>query len=300
MKRIQVRCVIWALALCGVFGAITGSRAQVLRRLTGQNVQPVFEGWERNADGTFNLVFGYLNRNYEEQPEIPIGPANTIEPGGPDRDQPTYFYPRRQMFAFKVRVPADWGDKRLVWTLTLHGRTDKANGWLNPEYQLTEAVYAANRGGGSESGADDNLPPTAEINGGAQRTIAQGESVSLTLFARDDGRPAPRLSPARPRAATSIPSPNPTYAANTPQAQAIVRPSREGLSVTWIHYRGAGQVTFSPMSQLVKGGNVTTIATFHEPGTHVIRAYADDGVYTTPVDVTVVVKPGAASSEAPR
>ena len=33
----------------------------------GQNVQPVFEGWERNGDGSFNMLFGYLNRNYEEQ-----------------------------------------------------------------------------------------------------------------------------------------------------------------------------------------------------------------------------------------
>ncbi len=39
------------------------STAQVQYR-RGQNVQPVFEGWERNDDGSFNLVFGYLNRNY--------------------------------------------------------------------------------------------------------------------------------------------------------------------------------------------------------------------------------------------
>ncbi len=32
--------------------------AQV-RHFTGQDVAPVFEGWERNADGSFNMVFGY-------------------------------------------------------------------------------------------------------------------------------------------------------------------------------------------------------------------------------------------------
>ena len=44
----------------------------------GQNVQPVFEGWERNGDGSFTMVFGYLNRNYEEQPVIPVGPNNVL------------------------------------------------------------------------------------------------------------------------------------------------------------------------------------------------------------------------------
>src|SRR5690349_2458858 len=61
---------------------------------SGQDVQPIFEGWSRNPDGTFAMHFGYLNRNYVEEPSIPVGPANSIEPGGPDRGQPTYFYPR--------------------------------------------------------------------------------------------------------------------------------------------------------------------------------------------------------------
>ena len=61
---------------------------------SGLNVVPSFEGWEKNADGTFNLVFGYLNRNYDEIVDIPIGPNNSIEPGGPDRGQPTHFFPR--------------------------------------------------------------------------------------------------------------------------------------------------------------------------------------------------------------
>ena len=79
-------------------------------------------------DGTYDLTFGYLNRNYEEQPEIPIGPDNSFSPGAPDRGQPTHFYPRRQQFMFKIRVPADFGKQELTWTLTRGGRTDKAVG----------------------------------------------------------------------------------------------------------------------------------------------------------------------------
>jgi hypothetical protein len=49
------------------------------------------------------------------------------------------------------------------------------------------------------------------------------------------------------------------------------------------------------MSQLVENGKAATTVSFSEPGTHVIRGYADDGVYTTPADVTVIVKSGATS-----
>ena len=50
----------------------------------GQEVVPAYEGWEQNDDGSFNLVFGTMNRNWEEELHIPIGPDNQIEPGGPD------------------------------------------------------------------------------------------------------------------------------------------------------------------------------------------------------------------------
>ena len=57
----------------------------------GQNIAPVFEGWEKNPDGSFNMVFGFFNRNCEEVLHIPIGTDNSIEPGGPDHGQPTRF-----------------------------------------------------------------------------------------------------------------------------------------------------------------------------------------------------------------
>src|SRR5512138_2259612 len=63
---------------------------------SGQDIQPYFEGWIRNKDGSFDMVFGYLNRNWQEELPIPAGPDNMVEPGGPDRGQPTYFLPRRQ------------------------------------------------------------------------------------------------------------------------------------------------------------------------------------------------------------
>ena len=83
---------------------------------TGQNVAPTFEGWEHNPDGTYSLVFGYLNRNYEEELDIQIGPAEFDFHGARDvrrsRAADTHSYPRRQRFLFKVVVPSSLGIRR--------------------------------------------------------------------------------------------------------------------------------------------------------------------------------------------
>src|SRR6516225_3963971 len=100
-SRMQREVMLALLLFCS-----NRANAQV-KYASDQNVVPVFEGWEQNADGTFNMVFGYMNRNYEEEVDIPIGQNNKIEPGDHDRGQPTHFYPRRQEYVFKVKVPGD-------------------------------------------------------------------------------------------------------------------------------------------------------------------------------------------------
>src|SRR5436309_15102061 len=55
---------------------------------SGQNVSRAFEGWEQNADGSFNFLFGYMNRNWQEEIDVPVGSDNGIEPGGLDPGQP--------------------------------------------------------------------------------------------------------------------------------------------------------------------------------------------------------------------
>src|SRR5439155_27053965 len=91
---------------------------------SGQNVSPAYEGWEQNGDGSFNFLFGYMNRNWEEEIDVAVGPDNDIQPGGPDRGQPTRFLPRRNRFVFRVRVPADFGSREMIWTLTTKGKTE--------------------------------------------------------------------------------------------------------------------------------------------------------------------------------
>jgi hypothetical protein len=275
------RAVAAALALMALPSALELS-AQI-RYATGQNVVPVFEGWERNSDGSFSFVFGYMNRNYEEELDVPVGPDNAIEPAGSagvDQGQPAHFYPRRQQYVFKVRVPADWGKRDLIWTLTSHGKTEKAFATLMPTWEIDVGTYQQNRGGPGELGEEDD-PPTIRIEGSAERTLSAGSSLAIDAFVLDDGRPS-----ARPSQSGSNPR------VEGPLTQAVVRLDRGvRLGVIWVVYRGdARAVTFEPRKIPVVDGKASTKISIASPGRYVLRAYADDGIFVSAADVSVTVK----------
>src|SRR5580658_8946219 len=81
---------------------------------SGQSVTAAFEGWFPNADGTSSILFGYLNRNARQELDIPVGPGNKIEPGGPDQGQPTHFLTGRQWGVFTTTVPKDFGSAKII------------------------------------------------------------------------------------------------------------------------------------------------------------------------------------------
>jgi hypothetical protein len=233
----------------------------------GQDVVPVYEGWRPNPDGTFTLYFGYMNRNYQEQLDIALGPDNNFDPGS-DRGQPTHFYPRRQFFVFKVVVPKDWGlDRRVVWTLSIRGKTNTAKGWLQPDWEINDEVMMQNLGvGGSDA---ENESPV--VTGAGPQAITLPNTVTLTATTQDDGRP-------RPRGRRSPDEGN---------------GQSEGLSIRWIHYRGPGPVTFGPATRAGGDGKPvtsSTAASFKTPGVYVLRAIASDGALEAFHDVTVTVK----------
>ena len=105
MTRLTKLTFALALGLAVLLASLPAVNAQIASP-RGQNIAPAFEGWQENEDGSFNLLFGYFNRNWAEELHVAVGLNNRIEPGGPDYGQPTYFYPRRNRFIFKVRVPA--------------------------------------------------------------------------------------------------------------------------------------------------------------------------------------------------
>ena len=319
MTRGTPRALVCALAPLLALAAGTWASAQI-RYDRGQNVAPVFEGWERNLDGTFTMVFGYLNRNYEEMPHAPIGPNNAFEPGPADRGQPTRFYTRRQQFVFRVQVPADWGEKDLIWTLTSNGRTDQAFASLWPSWEIDDGVIRANRGMGARGAPADNQRPSIILPGGTDLTLTLPDTLTLTAVVGDDGIPGPRPrrnqappatdndddpdsdddddddARAARRAAQQAAAARRRARRRHPTNQAVVKArvaGETGLGLTWVHYRGPGAVTFDPMSMSVeggRGGEVVTTVSFTERGTYVLRGYADDSINTTPIDVTVTVR----------
>jgi hypothetical protein len=257
----------------------------------GKSVQPFFEGWQPMPDGHIAMWFGYLNLNYDEQPDAAIGANNKFDLKD-DLGQPTHFYPRRHWFVFKVDLPKDWDkEKRLVWTLTVNGITSKANGWLQPEWQVDEGVMQMNIGPGGAPPVDPpNTAPKVTVS--AEQTAQVGKPLALKASATDDGIPKPRNranvagrdtgnGPARP--------PLPPGAAPPPRAQL-------GLRIRWELYRApvdGAQVDFEPESTRpvtgAQSAELATQATFSAPGTYWLRAVASDGMLETPSDVKVTV-----------
>ena len=193
---------------------------------------------------------------------------------------------------FKVRVPKDWGQKDLIWTLASHGKTEKAFGTLAPVWEIDTSVYQQNRGGPGELHEED-AAPTIALVGSAQRTVGVGQPLALDVMVSDDAHPTPRPSRSG--------SGNPVAAAGTnvipprqnPLTQAIVRlDPNVRLGVTWVVHRRStpAAVEFSPQHVAVAAGKASTSVKFTQPGTYTLRGYADDGVLLTSTDVVVTVK----------
>jgi hypothetical protein len=168
--------------------------AQSLSYTSGQIAVPAYEGWEEDSDGARYFLFGYMNRNWEEEIDVPIGPDNTFDIGGADQGQPTHFLPRRNRFVFRVRVPKGFTEtNELIWTLTTKGKTEKAWASLRADYKIDDVVKASETGalGAGTSGPTvrSNKPPVVKLEGATTRTVKVGEPLSLVVTLTDDGIP---------------------------------------------------------------------------------------------------------------
>jgi hypothetical protein len=263
-----------------------------IRFNSGQPVVPIYEGWERVADGSFNMVFGYLNRNHVEEVNLPVGAKNNFEPGPADRGQPTYFYPRENHFLFKVSVPKDWDRKKeLVWTITANGKAEVARATLLDVWEIDRKVEVSNNGGvqiTNEIIAQDS-PPVVKI-GPIARPRA-GTPITITAAVEDDGIPPPAAKPRAPRQLEPTLRGAPPSPVNVP-LPARPRPVPGAVSVLWQVYRGPGAVTFDPDGYVkVADGKVEVKATFSKPGTYTLRAFGHDSLLRAPYDVVVNVEP---------
>ncbi len=286
----------------------------------GQNVSPAFEGWEKNDDGSFSLVFGYMNRNWLEELDVPVGPDNTISPGPADQGQPTHFRPRRNRFVFKVRVPHNFGDQEMVWTLTTKGQTEYAYGSLGIDYRLDNIVIASETGalgiGSSDAETRANTPPVLTVEGESVRRVAVGQPVTLVAVMEDDGLEAAieRSRAAAERAAESESESDGPPTLSERQLRPPVRITvykRVAHHLAWFVLRGEGEVTFDPPQvktwedtrtganspwaplwsspPVPEDGRWEVTVTFDRPGTYILRGRADDGALYHDQDVTIIV-----------
>src|SRR5262245_62008073 len=266
---------------------------------------PALEGWGPHKDGANVILLGYFNRNKEQEIDIPIGPNNKIEPGGPDYGQPTHFETGRKYGVFAIQVPKDFGTKKLTWTITANGQTSTVSFWLNPPYWVDFFKNTAN----------ENEPPVMKFaeNGptmtGPPRGIAANltgspwKPVELKFWAADKpakssgseaGRGAGRGRGDGDAARGRGRGPDPSVAIIGGQVITGRGPAGGGgggrgntppadIRVSWHKHRGPGDVTYDTDEiRLMNKGDANlfleakTNAYFSEPGEYILRAQIND------------------------
>ena len=249
----------------GLLAAAAWSQSLPLepRHEAGASVTGAFEGWFKNPDGTFSLLLGYFNRNTSQELDIPIGPENRIEPGGPDRGQPTHFLPGRGWGMFAVKVPADFCDNKITWTIVANGQNTVIPASLKPDYEISPFEEAAVGNMPPVIGFEEHGPTVQGPRGLiVERSVQFGSPLTITAWVSDDAKLT---------------------------TSSGARPKNLGPPVTlrWSKYRGPGTVTFTKeRPEVVKvdrkdvalafSGKATTSVTFSEPGDYMLHLTAND------------------------
>jgi hypothetical protein len=232
----------------------------------GTSITAAYEGWYDNADGTHTFLVGYYNRNIKQSMDIPIGPNNHIDPGGPDMGQPTHFLPGRQTGVFSITVPKSFTtDQKLTWTIVANGEAMMIPLRMNVAYNVSPFT-------GLEIG---NTPPVirlfdekaapvqgpvAFISKAIARTASVSSGLVIPLWADDDAK----------------------YSSGTNAPFTTPRPP---VSISWAMFRGPADVKFdSTKLETLKGGKVeepysgkmTTTAKFTAPGEYYLEVTGND------------------------
>ena len=234
----------------------------------GASITGAFEGWYANPDGSRTFLVGYLNRNADQALDVPIGPNNRIEPGGPDLGQPTHFLPGRRHGMFSIVVPREFTspEQRLTWTIVANGQTTVIPIRLHQDYVVSPFADVAVKNTPPvvrfEEGGAPMQGPVALLSAAPARRASRQSPMPLTVFASDDAK----------------------YASGT---MAVPVKPPPPVRLLWSMYRGPGRVMFDnaqPPVETLSGGAVNvpfsgramTTARFSEPGEYVLHVTAMD------------------------
>ncbi len=167
---------------------------------------------------------------------------------------------------FVIKVPRDFGDNKLTWTIVANGQTTTIPASLKPDYEISPFQEAAVGNTPpvirfDEHGPEAQGPRTVT----AERSAKVGTPLTLTVWASDDAK-----------LTSSSGAPSRTLDLNAP------------VTLRWSKYRGPGTVTFAPERPKVEkserkdagalafSGKATTTLTFSEPGQYVVHVTAND------------------------
>jgi hypothetical protein len=176
---------------------------------------------------------------------------------------------------FTIRVPKDFGAKKLAWTIVSNGQTNVITMHTKPEW-IVEPF---------EDPASKNTPPVLKfaadglglagppVGVAAAYTATVGVPLTLTVWATDEGPkinvPEPTTGRGRGRG---------DAAAAAAAAAGFTPPPP--IAVSWSVMRGAAAaVKFDdakPKVDVEHGGKTVVTATFAEPGEYLLRAQGND------------------------
>jgi len=258
---------LWAAGAIAGGLLLSGQQIPEPRKQFGGSATGAFEGWFTNQDGSRGFLVGYFNRNTQQELDIPIGPNNQIEPGGPDMGQPTHFLPGRQWGMFVVPVPKGFTPQdKFTWTLLVNGQVTTIPLRLNPDYVISPFSEIAVSNTPPVIRFEQNGPtiqgPVATLAKAPSRTASLSAPLALTLWVTDDMK----------------------YTTGTSAPLATPRPP---VTLTWSKYRGPGAVTFDMAKPSVEklppgsdnaafSGKATTSVKFGESGDYVLHVIAND------------------------
>ena len=159
---------------------------------------PLSKGWYYDKDGSQRLLVGYFNRNTKQEFDIPggrtIASSRAVRIGASRRIS----IPGRHWGLFTIKLPKDFGEKKLTWTIV-------ANGFTNTITLHTKADYIVEP---FEDAANKNTPPVIKfsrqpgLHGPADwrsrrsYTATVGTPLPLTVWATDEG---PKINIPEPR-----------------------------------------------------------------------------------------------------
>jgi hypothetical protein len=220
-----------------------------------QPIYPAYDGFLKNADGTYTLAFGYFSHNGEDVTIAP-GPDNLFTPEPGDRQQPVVFKPGHWRFQCVMVVSAEAAPS-VRWKVTYAGMTTgTSERMLQSNWNLVEGAAELGRIDfkTAAKGVCLNRAPTVRLLGKTARkgevTIEASTSEELHLFGsvHDEGLPRGR-----------------------------------DLKIGWQMLEGPGKVNFSHPAA------ARTRASFTAPGQYVLQLTATDSEHTTSLRVLVTV-----------